>query len=162
MSDGGLRVRPAGAADLADVVRIERAAAEAPHWTAEVYAAMVMGEAEAAVQRCLIVAEMDGVVGFAAAKVLRLGQSAVAELESVAVAEEMRRQGVGRALCAAAMAWCREQGAGVVELEVRASSGVASGAIALYTALGFIETGQRRMYYRHPIEDALLMALKLR
>jgi len=165
-SSGALRVRAAGPADLVEIIRIERSTAEAPHWGAEVYEAMVAGEMDGVVERQLLVAEGKGVAGFAVAKVIRLGESAVAELESVAVAEGMRRLGIGRALCLAAIAWCREQGAAVMDLEVRASSGSASscanGAVALYRALGFLETGQRRAYYRHPIEDALLMSLKLR
>jgi ribosomal-protein-alanine N-acetyltransferase len=57
------------------------------------------------------------------------------------------------------MEWCREQGAGVVELEVRAGS---VGAIGLYEGLGFVATGRRRGYYKEPVEDALLMQMELR
>ncbi len=167
MSDAALRVRVACAADLAEILRMERATDEAPHWDADAYAAMLVDRSEkvdrsegsCAVARRLLVAEMDGVVGFAVAKVLRVEQNTVAELESVAVVESVRRRGIGRALCDAAIAWCREQGAAAMELEVRASS---RGALALYTTLGFVETGQRREYYRHPTEDAVLMELKLR
>ena len=167
MSDAALRVRAACAADLAEILRMERAIVEAPHWDADVYASMLVdrsdnvdgSEGGDAVARRLLVAEMDGVVGFAAAKVLRMEQSAVAELESVAVVKNARRRGVGRALCDAAIAWCREQGAAAMEMEVRSSS---RGAMALYAMLGFNETGQRRGYYRHPIEDAVLMERKLR
>jgi ribosomal-protein-alanine N-acetyltransferase len=61
-------------------------------------------------------------------------------------------------LCAAVVDWCRGQGAAVLELEVRAGSG---GTIALYSGLGFVVTGQRKEYYRGPVEDALLMRLDL-
>ena len=37
----------------------------------------------------------------------------------------------------------------------------AEGAIALYAGLGFVVTGQRKEYYRGPVEDALLMRLDL-
>lgn len=83
----------------------------------------------------------------------------VAELESVAVAERVRRKGVGRALCRAAMEWAQGRAAEVIELEVRASS---MGALALYRSLGFRETGVRRGYYRDPMEDAVLMSASLR
>jgi ribosomal-protein-alanine N-acetyltransferase len=56
------------------------------------------------------------------------------------------------------MDWSRNRGAGTIELEVRASS---SGALALYCSLGFVEQGIRRGYYRHPTEDAILMAASL-
>ena len=65
---------------------------------------------------------------------------------------------MGRSLCEAVVRWCREQGAVEMELEVRAGS---SGAIALYTGLGFIVVGRRAGYYRDPNEDAVLMQLKL-
>ncbi len=41
MSAGGFRVRVAEAGDLAGVVALERAIAEAPHWAEAEYAAMV-------------------------------------------------------------------------------------------------------------------------
>jgi ribosomal-protein-alanine N-acetyltransferase len=110
-------------------------------------------------QRRIWVAEdTGGIAGFAVGRVLAAGGAVEAELESVAVAAKVRRQGVGRALCAAVIAWSRERGAPAVELEVRASS---QGAIALYTALGFVPNGRRAMYYRHPVEDALLMSLSV-
>ena len=133
---------------------LERAVATAPHWAAAEYAGMV-GAAGESVVRCLLVAETErGLVGFAVGKVT----AGVGEIESVAVAAEARRLGVGRELCEAVVAWCRGQGAAVVELEVRAGS---EGAIALYRGLGFCEVGRRRGYYREPEEDALLMHLEL-
>jgi ribosomal-protein-alanine N-acetyltransferase len=92
-------------------------------------------------------------------KVARLGGEVAGELESVAVAQEERRRGVGRALCVAVIEWCQRQGAKEMELEVRVGSG---GAIALYEGLGFVATGRRRGYYREPGEDALLMGMELR
>jgi ribosomal-protein-alanine N-acetyltransferase len=149
-----VRVRAAGVGDLAAVLPLERATAEAPHWAEAEYRAAL--DDAAAVRRCLMVAEVEGrVVGFAVGKVA----AGVGELESVAVAGEARRQGVGRALCVAVMGWCREQGAGTMELEVRAGS---VGAIGLYEVLGFVKVGTRRGYYREPVEDALLMQRELR
>ena len=59
MSDAGFHVRVAGAADLAGVVTLERAIAEAPHWVEAEYAAIVdaAGDVDGAVRRCLLVAE---------------------------------------------------------------------------------------------------------
>jgi ribosomal-protein-alanine N-acetyltransferase len=90
--------------------------------------------------------------------VTALEAEVLAELESVAVANSVRRSGIGRALCDAVIAWAREQGAAEIELEVRTSS---SGAIALYTQLGFATVGARAKYYRGPVEDAVLMRLDL-
>ena len=45
-----------------------------------------------------------------------------------------------------------------VLLEVRASN---AQALEFYRALGFQETGRRRQYYADPVEDAVLLGLKL-
>ena len=80
------------------------------------------------------------------------------ELESVAVAPEMLRRGVGRRLTEATLLWCREHGAEVVELEVRAGN---LAALALYRSVGFCEVGRRPGYYALPREDALIMRIDL-
>ena len=153
-----MTVRLADAADLEAVIQLERATAEAPHWAESEYAAMLVltsGE----VRRCLFVAEGElGLVGFAVGKVIGTGSESSAELESVAVAASARRAGVGRMLCAAVIDWCRAQGGVVIQLEVRAAS---VGAIALYSGLGFVVEGRRPRYYQEPVDDAVLMRLKL-
>jgi len=152
MSSGAVRVREAGAADLAGVLALERDVAEAPHWAEGVYREIVSGSG---IPRRLFVAEAEGLLlGFAVGVVT--GDSA--ELESVAVRGDARRRGVGRALCDAVAEWCRSQGATALELEVRAAS---AGAMALYEGLGFVSVGRRREYYREPVDDAVLMRLKL-
>ena len=97
------------------MVALERAIAEAPHWGEAEYAAIVNadGDVDGAVRRCLLVAEADGrLLGFAVGKVIGSGTGSVAELESVAVDAAARRGGVGRALCAAVVAWCQGAGGG--------------------------------------------------
>jgi [ribosomal protein S18]-alanine N-acetyltransferase len=156
-----VRVRRAVAADLGEVLAIERSAATAPHWAAAEYAACVQeaGEADAS-RRRLVVAELGaGVVGFAVGTVVALGEELQGELESVAVADRARRMGVGAALCAAVVDWCAESGAATIELEVRSAS---AGAMALYEGLGFVAFGRRPKYYRNPEDDAILMRLELR
>ncbi len=150
------RVRRAELGDLASILAIERGSAEAPQWGEAVWRGVLGDEEGSGSARRSFVAEGgDGIVGFAV--VSCLGE--VAELESVAVAENARRQGVGRAVCRAAMEWASEREAERIELEVRASSG---GAQALYAELGFRELGRRRGYYREPVEDAVLMTAMLR
>ena len=161
MSVWGFHVRIAGADDLTRVFEIERAIAEAPHWAAAEYAAIVHadGDVDAAVKRCLLVAEAeDRLLGFAVGKVVGLDTGSAAELESVAVEAGVRRSGVGNALCEATVDWCRRLGATAVELEVRAGS---RGPIALYEGLGFVVVGSRKGYYRGPVEDAVMMRLEL-
>ena len=78
-----------------------------------------------------------------------------AEVINVAVRREHRRRGYGDALLKKLIAECEARGAASIFLEVRQSN---EGAIRLYEGLGFKETGTRKNYYSHPVEDALLMA----
>ncbi len=159
MSVPGLRLRVASAADLGEVVALERRVVEAPHWAEVEYGAIVESSGEGTIRRCLFVAETDEtLLGFAVGKVILSTADRVGEIESVAVDAAGRRRGVGRSLCEAVVHWCRDQGAVEMELEVRAGS---SGAIALYEGLGFGVVGRRGGYYREPDEDAVLMQLKL-
>lgn len=151
----GIRIRVGGAEDLQEVLALERAAAEAPHWRESEYAAVVDGGESGYVRRCLLVAEAEGaLVGFAVGKMA----GDLAELESVAVDSRARRKGIGRMLCEGVIGWSRQRGAVAVELEVRAGSG---GAIHLYKGLGFVVMGRRAEYYRGPPDDAVLMRLHL-
>lgn len=77
-----------------------------------------------------------------------------ASLYTVSTAPALRRQGAARALLQYAFAQLAAQGAQTVFLEVRAQN---SAARALYTALGFEETGTRRGFYAKPADDAVLM-----
>jgi [ribosomal protein S18]-alanine N-acetyltransferase len=145
-------IRAATTADVDAVIRLERGSG-APHWSGLDYLAIFSGVGP---QRCLLVAEeFGGLVGFAVGKVL-LDE---AELETVAVAIEARRGGIGRSLCVAVKQWCATQGAALMALEVRAGN---VGAIALYAGMGFVEAGRRAGYYRNPVEDAVLMRLELK
>ena len=76
------------------------------------------------------------------------------DMMNLAVAPEVRRQGIGRALIQALISALRERGSNSLTLEVRASN---DPAIALYEALGFCGVGRRTNYYFHPKEDALVL-----
>ncbi len=155
-----LLVREAEAADVAQVIALERAAPEAPHWSEAEYDAILgSGGEDRSVRRCLLVAEADGLlVGFAVGRMVIGGAAGISDLESVVVDVRSRRKGAGRALCQAVIGWSRGWGAAEVQLEVRAGS---VGAIGLYTGLGFEAVGRRAGYYRDPAEDAVLMRLEI-
>lgn len=156
MTTAEWRVRRAALGDLASILAIELGSVEAPQWGEAVWRGVLSDEeGSGSARRCFVAEGRDGIVGFAVVSC----SLEVAELESVAVAEKARRQGVGRAVCRAAMEWATERDAERIELEVRASSG---GAQALYVELGFRELGRRRGYYREPVEDAVLMTAMLR
>jgi ribosomal-protein-alanine N-acetyltransferase len=155
-----VQLRPAVPTDFVPIVALERATEFAPHWPAATYAAIL--DTSAAQPRRCIFAAMKGetLVGFAVGLLHPSPGEAVqlAELESIAVDTNSRRLGIGRALCHAVLDWSRAHGATEIILEVRAAS---AGPIALYTALGFTQTGRRPRYYRDPEDDALAMRLPL-
>ena len=151
----GCSVRPASPADLEAILALEQACAEAPHWGRNVWlAALTQQSGTVPARRVLLAERQDGLSGFAVGTC----SGDLAELESIAVSENARRQGIGNALCLGVMEWSRGSGARTIELEVRASS---VGALALYRSLGFVEQGRRARYYHSPTEDAVLMAAPL-
>ena len=75
-------------------------------------------------------------------------------ITNIAVAPDMRRRGVARALLDALLAHAHEHEFTLLTLEVRASN---AAAVALYEAAGFYVAGRRKQYYDNPREDALIM-----
>jgi len=155
-----LQIRRATDSDLAEVLLLERETATSPHWAWAEYSGMQRTGHSGSVRRCLFVAA-DGrtVHGFAVAKAIGHGTDTEAELESVVVRAEDRREGIGSALCRAVMDWSRKEGAHEIRLEVRTGS---SGAVRLYGGLGFVAAGRRPGYYHNPEEDAIVMHCDLR
>ncbi len=80
------------------------------------------------------------------------------EVLNLAVQEEMRRQGEGRALLKQVLERFAEGSVSRVFLEVRESN---KGAIAFYQSLGFRTAGARKDYYQAPTEAATVMELLL-
>ncbi|MFI5005875.1 MAG: ribosomal protein S18-alanine N-acetyltransferase [Solirubrobacterales bacterium] len=76
-------------------------------------------------------------------------------LLNLAVAPDLRREGLGGILLRLAMEQGARRGAERVYLEVRRSNRAAQG---LYERFGFVTTSVRRDYYADPQEDALLLA----
>lgn len=73
---------------------------------------------------------------------------------NLAVVEDYRRKGVGRALMKELIDKSKEQNLAFITLEVRPSN---TPAVKLYESLGFKEAGRRKNYYKEPTEDALLL-----
>jgi ribosomal-protein-alanine acetyltransferase len=96
----------------------------------------------------------DLILGFIAAR------SVADEIEilNLGVDPEARRQGIGARLVAQAVEVSREAGVRRVYLEVRESN---SGARAFYSSLGFAEQGRRKNYYSQPVENALVLSIRL-
>ncbi len=78
-----------------------------------------------------------------------------AELLVLAVAPEMRRRGVARALVQKGLDESRNRGSERVFLEVQADN---APALMLYRGLGFVDAGRRSGYYgAGPAGDALIL-----
>ena len=75
-------------------------------------------------------------------------------VNTIAVDPVRRRQGLGLALMEAVLAQVAAEGVSRATLEVRRSN---RPALRLYERLGFEVAGQRKKYYSHPEEDALIL-----
>jgi len=144
-----LTVRRLREADVARVLEIEREAFSTP-WHEGTFRGLLRRT-----DTDMLAAELDGqLVGYAICWTI-LDQ---AELGNVAVAAEARGLGAGRRLVEAVLQELQRRGARECFLEVRESNHVAQ---HLYRQLGFELVGRRRAYYNAPVEDALVMRVRL-
>ena len=103
-----------------------------------------------------LVAELEGsLVGYSIAWSL----DEEAEVGNIAVAREVRRQGIGAELLDELLSQLDARGARVTYLEVREGNAAAR---ALYASRGFLSSGRRKGYYDKPVEDALILRRQTR
>jgi ribosomal-protein-alanine N-acetyltransferase len=142
------------AADVPRVMRIAAGLAEAPHWPEKAYRDAL--NPESMPRRIAFVAgpQPESIEGFIVASIV----PPQAELESIAVAAESQRRGLGRMLFGELANELKALGAIEIVLEVRAGN---RAALAFYRSAGFSQNGLRRGYYADPVEDAALMRLQL-
>ncbi|MBD3258944.1 ribosomal-protein-alanine N-acetyltransferase, partial [candidate division GN15 bacterium] len=81
-----------------------------------------------------------------------------AHLANIAVVPAYRRKSVAKQLLDRILQLAQEAGCRLILLEVRASNNAAR---RFYEKAGFTELYQRPRYYRHPVEDAVVMLLPL-
>jgi ribosomal-protein-alanine N-acetyltransferase len=158
LDDSHIEIVPLDESHLASVIQIAEILEEAPHWSLDSY--IELTGKEPTVRRISLVARSGGlfgpeIAGFVVARTV----PPEAELESIGVAMPWQRRGIGRRLVVGLIAELEKAEVEKLHLEVRASNGI---AIAFYLSLGFIETGHRTRYYADPVEDAVLMELRLR
>lgn len=137
-------IRAASTADAPHIAQLERAGAGQP-WS------------EASVAEHLALPSTLALV-CAQGHILTAVIAGEAEVLSVVVHPDARRQGLGRQLMQAARAAWAERGVERAFLEVRRDN---VPAIALYEGLGWTRAGERRAYYRDGT-DALVYVLELR
>lgn len=156
-----MNIRPATAADIPPMMRLERLSASAGHWTEAQYRQAFERDGP---ERLVLVAEatlplapgpgasQDSGLAFVAFLVAR-HLAPEWELENIVVDLSARRKGLGKRLLEALLAAARETNSRSVFLEVRESNAAAR---TLYEMAGFEQTGRRKSYYTNPLEDAVL------
>ena len=145
-------------ADLAEVMRIERAAYAVP-WSEGIFRDCLRAH-----YFCLVADRAGLLIGHTVMSVA----AGECHILNLCVAPSQQGRGLGRRLLRRALALARQREADTAFLEVRASN---QGAIRLYQAEGFDEIGLRKGYYpsaepsvdpsRSRREDAVLMARAL-
>lgn len=145
------RIRPARAADLDAVLRIEREHFHRP-WSREYLAAELGNRLARFTVACP--GRDEEVAGF----LLCWRLAGEIELHRIAVASSWLRRGLALSLLDDLLQYGRSRGCGRIVLEVRETN---RPAIALYERRGFRRVGRRRDYYSDPSEDALVFALDL-
>lgn len=103
---------------------------------------------------CLVAIRESAVIGYICVN-CRFGEGHILNL---AVHPMVRRMGLARHMIRTALDYMKENNCLFVYLEVRLSNFPAR---KLYQSLGFQEVGRRKLYYYNPIEDAVIMMLKL-
>jgi len=147
-----LKIRPATPADIPAMLKLEKHAVTAAHWTQPQYERMF---SQADPRRlALVIEEETTTQGFLIAR-------AVAnewEIENIAIAGPARHRGMGTRLLGEFLEQVKAEAAEAVFLEVRESNRAAR---ALYEKWAFVESGRRPRYYRDPDEDAAVYRLSL-
>ena len=131
-------------ADIPQIAELERVCFSDP-WSEE----MLRDSLENALYRFVAVKDGARVLGYAG-MFLTIPE---AQIANIAVAPDMRRQGLGRLLLRGLVREAAEAGAEVVFLEVREHN---AGAIALYEQEGFVRVGMRKNYYEKPVENGYI------
>ncbi len=76
------------------------------------------------------------------------------QITNIATHPEHRRCGYASMVVRSLCAYAKDNGISDIYLEVRRSN---ESAIKLYTSCGFLLIGERKNFYRAPVEDAVLM-----
>jgi [ribosomal protein S18]-alanine N-acetyltransferase len=140
-------IRSAALNDVPAILAIEQPTPGAAHWTSEQYKKLVDSGV------VLLAEEAGQLCGFICAQQV----AGEWEIENVVVSAEFLRRGIANQLLRALIQRTQIEAASAILLEVRDSN---LPARRLYEKQGFREAGRRRAYYRDPVEDAILYALR--
>lgn len=140
-------IRSASLNDAPAILAIEQQAPRAAHWTPEQYSKLVGGGV------VLVAEEAGQLCAFICAKAV----AGEWEIENVVAAAAFLRRGNADELVRELIRRAENEAASAILLEVRESN---LPARRLYEKHGFREVGRRRAYYKDPMEDAILYALR--
>jgi ribosomal-protein-alanine N-acetyltransferase len=149
------QLRTASVADLHHIMEIEQSVFVTDAWSESAMRAELESDNTVYVVATALGAP-DVVQGYAGLMVLP--GATEADVQTIAVAPEVRRMGLGRALMHAVLKAARSAGVRDLFLEVRADN---AGAQGLYESLGFVGIGVRPGYYQPDDVDAIVMKLEL-
>jgi len=142
-------IRPMEEKDLDAVLQAEEECHSHP-WSAEIFRQELANPVS---RRRLLICD-DDLAAYLCAWYL-VGEL---HIHNIATRPVFRRRGLALELLKSMIDECRQTGLERVFLEVRAGN---VGAVALYCAFGFSETGRRKGYYPDG-EDAVLMELEIK
>lgn len=141
------RICSAAPRDAAEIAEIERQVFSVP-WSRNLI------EQEIANESAVFLAAKDEtrILGYVS------GQQIADEfyISNLAVAADCRGLGIGRTLMEQLIDIARLQNSAFISLEVRVSNAAAR---RLYESLGFQALGERKDYYQHPQENAVIYSL---
>ncbi|MCU1418964.1 ribosomal protein S18-alanine N-acetyltransferase [Mycetocola sp.] len=149
------QLRRASVADLHHIMDIERSVFVTDAWSEEMMRSELESDHTVYVVATALGAP-DIVQGYAGLMVP--AGATEADVQTIAVAPQVRRMGLGRVLMHALIKAARAAGVRDLFLEVRADN---AGAQALYDSLGFAGIGVRPGYYQPDDVDAIVMKLEL-
>ncbi|KRA25725.1 ribosomal-protein-alanine acetyltransferase [Microbacterium sp. Root61] len=145
-----MTLRAATAADLDDIMALERASFPTDAWSD----AMMREELGSPHGWYIVDEEAGRIVGYAGLRAPKGSKDA--DVQTIALAEASRGRGRGRMLLRALIEEAARRRVAEVFLEVRADNPVAQ---SLYASEGFVELGRRPHYYQPDDVDAVVMRL---
>lgn len=145
-------LRTADPADLDDIMRIEQASFGPSAWDRST---MVQELASDWGRYVVALDEHGRILGYAGLRAVGVE----GDVQTIAVSEEARGRGAGRALLEELLAEAGRRGVRELFLDVRADNDVAR---RLYASVGFREIGMRPRYYQPEDVDAVVMKREAR
>ena len=144
-------IRLLEARDVEAILAIQSASPEIAQWSERDYARVARGEMAGWIAQ---EGESSAITGFLIARQI----AGDLEILNLAVRPDARRQGTGTELLRRSFAWGQSFGAASALLEVRAANLT---ALRFYEHHGFEVIGRRKHYYVSPVEDALVLRVRL-